>query len=73
MVLVCNAFREIIRRRIKSDFSGSLLHVRQFNNNMIVMFWDMATVSWVGTDVSEEAAYPTADCYIPKAAVFIIT
>jgi len=33
----------------------------------------MATVSWVYTDVLEEAAYPTTDCYIPKAAVFVIT
>jgi hypothetical protein len=40
---------------------------------MIVVFWDMATVSWVDTDVSEEAAYLTTDCSIPKVAVFVIT
>jgi hypothetical protein len=39
---------------------------------MIVVFWDMATVSWVDTNVSEEAAYPLTDCYIPKAAVLAI-
>jgi hypothetical protein len=64
---MCNAFREIIRGRIKSGFSGPLLHVIQLNN-MIVVFWDMATVS---ADVSEEAVYPIADCYIPKAAVVL--
>jgi len=40
---------------------------------MIIIFWDMATVSWVDTDVSQETAYPTTGCYIPKAAVFVIT
>jgi len=29
MVLVCNAFREIMRGRIKSDVSVPLLHVRK--------------------------------------------
>jgi hypothetical protein len=38
---------------------------------MIVVFWDMTTVSWVSADVSEEAAYPIVDCYIPKAAVVV--
>jgi hypothetical protein len=72
MVLVCNAFREIKRGRIKSAFNGQLLHVRKLYN-VIVVFWNMATVSCVDTDVSEEAAYPISDCYISKAAVFVIT
>jgi hypothetical protein len=43
------------------------------HKKMIVVFWDMATLSWIDTDVSNEAAYPSTDCYIPKAAVFVIT
>ena len=60
--------------RIKSYLNGPLLHVRKLKKKKKhdFVFWNIATVSWVHTDVSEEAAHITTHCYIPKTAAFII-